>query len=732
MRQVKTFTIYDTGSNIDVSLGVTNATCNGKGAIKATISGGTAGFSYTWTGPVSGSISTSQTSYNIDNLPAGNYSITIRDSKGCEITKSTTVQSIGGSLSVDVTTTSNVACEHEGSAVVLIGGGTAPYTISYTGPTNGSVQSNANDYQLTGLIPGDYTFSVTDVNGCAGSKKVKIYDNGTDLALQLIPSDATCNGKGAIKATISGGTAGFSYTWTGPVSGSISTSQTTYNIDNLPAGTYSITIRDSKGCEITKSTTVQSIGGSLSVNVTTTSSVACEHEGSAVVLIGGGTAPYTISYTGPTSGSVQSNANDYQLAGLKPGDYTFNVTDVNGCAGSKKVKIYDNGSDLAVELIPSNTSCGGKGMMQVNISGGVSNYKITWSGGGINGEVTTGNSSFVLTDLPIGTYTVEVKDGIGCSVTASKSVSSTGGTIGLQLVPNNDVCGQGGSIEVRISGGTADYQIDWTGPTTGSATSSSNIYQLNGLSVGNYSVTIKDASGCEAKEWVAINTGGEVNINLVPRNANCIQSGEILVNILSGSPNYTVSWTGPSSGSQIITTNVYKITSLSEGTYSVTVKDAKGCDKTESLVIGNDGSILGLTLTNNNTSCGAANGNITATVSNGEGDYTFSWSGPESGSTSISTNTYSIWDLPSGIYAVSVLDKNGCSVSKNIQINSTGNDLGISVVGKNAACGQPSSIQTIISNGVPNFKIEWTGPSSGTYTTNNNSYTINSVLTVNM
>ena len=721
----KTIIIGDDGSDISLALEATSASCNSKGSIWATVNGGTAGYSYSWSGPVSGSISTSQTGYRIDNLTAGTYTVTVRDSKGCETVKSITVGNNVSDFTISVEKY-NALCGQKGWAYITMNGGSPNYNISWTGPIAGSVTTSTSGYRLDNLPVGTYIIIVKDYSGCEDTKTIVIGDDGSNIGIALEATSATCNGKGSIWATITGGTAGYSYSWTGPSTGSISTSQTGYRIDDLIAGTYTVTVRDSKGCETSKSITVQSVGGVLTVNLSSTTAVACEHDGTTLVTVGGGTAPYTISYSGVTSGTVVSNDANYQLSGLQPGEYTVNVSDSNGCTGSQKIKIFDTGTDLAVDLTPTNANCGAKGMIEVNISGGISNYQINWSGNGLNGTITTGNSSFVLTDLPAGTYRVEVKDGIGCTVSKSTTISDTGSNLGLQLVAKNGVCGQAGSIDVNISGGVVNYQISWSGPSAGSATSGANLFQINNLGIGTYTVTVKDGNGCEIKETVTINAGGSIDFNLVATNAECNKNGNVTVNITSGSPNYTISWTGASAGSQAVSANVYRIDNLIAGTYSVTVKDANGCQSTKSVEVGSIGSTLGLTLTNTNASCGA-NGNITASVSNGVGEYTYSWTGSVSGSEKSSSNTYTIWDLPAGTYTISVIDANGCSISKIIQINTASNELSLNVVGKDAACGQPSSIQVTIANGVPNFKIEWSGADTGSFNTSANSYTITNV-----
>ena len=141
-------------------------------------------YTYSWTGPISGSVSISDANYKIEQFPSGDYTVTVLDANGCMREKTISVKNIGGTLSVSLSMSTSVACEHDGTTLVTIIGGTGPYTISYTGVTNGSVVSNESNFQLPGLLPGEYTVNVTDSNGCIGYQKIKIYNNGTDLEIE--------------------------------------------------------------------------------------------------------------------------------------------------------------------------------------------------------------------------------------------------------------------------------------------------------------------------------------------------------------------------------------------------------------------------------------------------------------------------------------------------------------------------------------------------------------------
>ncbi|MEM6318670.1 MAG: T9SS type A sorting domain-containing protein [Bacteroidota bacterium] len=711
------------GGAFTISTKQDHAVCGQSGKIWVDITGGKAPFSLELVGPMVGSTVTNDQTYHFTAVPKGSYTLKVKDANGCEVSQAVTISDLGGNLTLSAET-NKATCGKGGSAWLTISGGVAPYTVNWSGPTSGVASASGSGYQLLNLPAGTYTVKITDKNGCHVDKSITINDTGNSLSLSLEATNASCGQKGAIVATVKNGTANYSYSWSGPVSGSILTSQTSYRIEHLTAGTYTVKVKDGNGCETTQSVELKTVGGSLQVSAVTTSSVACEHDGSATITVMGGTAPYKIHFTGPTVGSAESNTEGYQINGLQPGDYTFNVTDKNGCAGSAKLTVIDNGTDLDAKLTAKSAVCGGKGTISMDITGGIPNFQISWVGGGVSGAVTTDKRNFTITDLPVGTYTVEIKDGIGCKISKTISVNNTGSPISIQLVPKNDVCGKGGSIEVRITGGQATYQVDWSGPANGTATTNDKTFVILGLPTGNIEVKVKDKNGCEAKEWVAINTGGDVGFNLVPTHTKCNKKGVVTVNITSGSPTYTISWTGPSSGSQAINTNLFQIKDLAAGTYAVTVKDAKDCEDTKSVVVNATGGNLALTLTNTNTSCSNSNGSITATVANGEGDYTFSWTGPMTGSQTVSSNSYTLNNLPAGTYKISVLDKNGCTVEKSIEVKDGGNNLALTATGKNAACGQPSSIQVTVANGSPKFLIEWSGPTNGSFNTNNNSYTI--------
>src|SRR5205085_8741648 len=123
---------------------------NGSASVFA--SGGTGAFTYSWSSGGSGTTE--------NNLSAGGYSVTVTDANGCSITTAINVNNTGGG-SVSLQSQTNVNCNggSDGTATVMMTGGTAPFTYAWS-PAGGTSSTG------TGLAVGSYVVTVTDANGC--------------------------------------------------------------------------------------------------------------------------------------------------------------------------------------------------------------------------------------------------------------------------------------------------------------------------------------------------------------------------------------------------------------------------------------------------------------------------------------------------------------------------------------------------------------------------------------
>ncbi|WP_300437378.1 SprB repeat-containing protein, partial [Christiangramia sp.] len=172
-------------------------------------------------------------------------------------------------ISITTDSTTNVSCHNEadGAINISVTGGDNNYTYSWSGPNGYS--STIQD--ISGLISGSYTVNVSDASGNSGTESFQIDQPTALTATTPTTTPVSCNGgsDGTITAgTPSGGNGGYSYSIDGI------TFQTTTNFNNLTAGNYTITIRDSKDCQITQNITVNE-PTALTATTPTTTPVSC-------------------------------------------------------------------------------------------------------------------------------------------------------------------------------------------------------------------------------------------------------------------------------------------------------------------------------------------------------------------------------------------------------------------------------------------------------------------------
>ncbi|MCO5288690.1 MAG: SprB repeat-containing protein [Bacteroidetes bacterium] len=203
----------------------TNATCGqNNGSITTSVSGGTPTYTYLW--------NTGATTSSITNVAAGTYTVTVTDSKLCTKSFSQTISNLSGPV-VTVDSVKNVSC---------FGGNNGGIYISVTGnsPFTYAWSSGAVSQDLVNVVAGTYTVTVSDNSNCHTIVSRTI-TQPTVIAATLTATNATCGqNNGSITTSVSGGTPTYSYLW--------NTGATIASITNVAAGTYTVTVTDSKLC----------------------------------------------------------------------------------------------------------------------------------------------------------------------------------------------------------------------------------------------------------------------------------------------------------------------------------------------------------------------------------------------------------------------------------------------------------------------------------------------------
>lgn len=646
------------------------ASCgNCDGTISVTPSGGVAPYTYSWTGGLPATA-------NQVNVCPGVYVVTITDAGSCTGTFTVVINNSGGPTGETVTST-DVTCPTscDGTATVIPIGGTGPYSYVWI-PGGQTVNS------LVGMCAGNYFLQVTDANGCIRFSPVVINAPAPILANPFV-TNATCTGicDGAVSLSTTGGTGPYTYLWA-PLG------QTTSIINSLCVGSYVVTITDANGCT-QNSTSVINPWNTLTVNITSVNP-ACNNtcDGLAIANIISGTAPFTYNWSDPLG---QSSAT---ASGLCAGSYTVNISDAGGCIASMPVTL-NSPLPIIINPVVTPTTCGiCNGAVTLNASGGTGPYTYVWS----NGATTD-----IVNGLCAGVYNVIISDAVGCSMTFTITVSSSGGpTAANGTVINASCFGTcDGSIALAPSGGILPYTYLWL---PGGQTTSS----INSLCAGTYIAQIRDSAGCILTQSFTITSPTAIIPNQLITNTDCgVCTGSIVLNPTGGTGPYTYLW---APGGQTTST----IGSLCAGLYTVTITDANGCVQTQTISVSNSNSGMTITLNGTDISCnGSCNGSATVTVVGGNAPYTYLWSN--------ATTNDTITGLCAGTYIVQVTDATGCVSTSVVTITEPSTLVGSFLFVQDELCANACDgyITALPSGGTMPYSYFWTPTGQITETATN-------------
>ncbi|WP_337045176.1 Ig-like domain-containing protein, partial [Emticicia sp. 17c] len=414
---------------------------------------------------------------------------------------------------------------------------------------------------------------------CSASKQVTVTVNQlpTPTATSNSP---VCSGK-TLTLTASGGT---SYSWAGP-NGFASTGQSASisNVTNAAQGTYTLTVTNANGCTATATTSVI-INDIPNISIGSNSPVC---SGQTLTFTASGGASY--SWAGPNGfASTSQNPNIPNVSSQNSGTYTVTVTNAAGCTATATIAI-NQPANLTANVVGVNVKCnaGNDGSATVTASGGTGPYTYQWS--------PSGGTSATASSLTAGTYTVTVKDANNCSVTATVTITQpavlTASVTGVNVKCN---VGNDGSATVTASGGTGPYTYQWSPSGGTSATASS-------LTAGTYTVTVKDANNCSVTATVTITQPTALTRTITGINVKCNggNDGSATVTASGGTGPYTYQWS-PSGGTSATAS------SLTAGTYTVTVKDANNCSVTATVTI-TQPTVLTASVTGVNVKCNSGN-----------------------------------------------------------------------------------------------------------------------------
>ncbi|MDG5799193.1 PKD domain-containing protein [Marinilabiliaceae bacterium ANBcel2] len=692
------------------------------------------------------------------NLSAGTYPVYVRDRNypRCIYELSSAViitQPQELTISERVSEHIDVTCHNgdDGAFEVTATGGSGNYQFS----VNNGAWNDSPLYQS--LTAGTYLVKVRDADySSCESSSIEIVINEPSLLTidSYDKSNPLCylGNDGSLSVSASGGVGNYVYQLSGEVSRD---AQSSPLFENLPAGTYSVTVFDENGCSYQYSNIIlEQPSSELSVGLVEENPVSCRGagDGSFTIRASGGSGDYRFSVDDGDNW-YDNGTPQYSYEDLSAGVYEVLVEDINGCSSSIEIEVIEPDSDFVLSgSVESHVTCyqGEDGAISVTGGGGASDNGVIYRLYQFENSDWVWKSSAHYTDLQshlfdnlnAGSYLVRGFDDNGCSDEIEFEIDQPDSQIVIDVETINHVStpgGSDGSISISVTGGVTDEgsysEIIWEGENLNgddiSDELTSGVFQQVGLEAGNYSVEVIDLNGCShAYNNIVVNEPGQplgLNIDIThPGPCYGEENGRISLSALGGVPAYSivlyrggveVAKTGSGEGYAY-----YE--GLPAGTYIAQIADASDNPVvTETIeLITPDGVELNFTKEGDVTCYGESNGVVSFSASGGvpfddNGTHYYSYNivplngGPGFNGEISPGESVTINSLVVGEYEIYVEDEKGCTQSQEFVIDQP-LELGVDVINRSdISCYGDSNGEILISvTGRPGgtlFEYEW-------------------------
>lgn len=418
---IQNFTIAETPDFPKISAVVVPDTCNKSlGSIDVDVAGGGGtSTNFTW--------SSSQTTQDIGQLVAGDYTFSIIGANGCAADSTFFVGNTSNTFSFTGTPAGNTDCATpNGSINLVLNPPTGAYIFNWS-----NTQTTQN---LSGLPPGNYAVTIDDGSNCTAEANFQIEN---DVALPTLVGTASDNSRcdtpnGSINLQVNPPSGSFTFNWSNNFS--------TQNLTGLAAGNFTVVVTDANNCTATETFSIIN-NVSLPQIAGTTTAVKCFGETSGAINfnVSSGQQPFNFNWS-------PAVANPAQVGG---GNYFLTVTDAAGCTASQNFTVAAPAAavSLVCQQVSGATAPGASdGKARLTLGGGTAPFSISWSGGGSGQQVNLPVGIFNLDNLTAGAYNLTITDANGCTEIcdfqiADFNCAKTVGTMQLSTVERcGDVC----------------------------------------------------------------------------------------------------------------------------------------------------------------------------------------------------------------------------------------------------------------------------------------------------
>jgi len=556
----------------------TNPTCPGEtdGSITVTASrefgNGHTNFQYILNNITDGVSSVPQSSNVFNNLIESQYSVTVTDGRGCDITTVAIDLIDPAEVTVDAAITQEPSCTpNQGEITLSATGGSGTYEYSLVPATATSWVSSPI---FSNLGPGPYEFLARDqLNGCVSPISVIRTINVVDpLVVTVDDTNTTINCFGEMDAVLvaeaTGGLGGYTYELQDGSGAVLVPAQGSGIFENLGAGTYRIRALSGSDCEDISANINIIEPPLLEATLSDQQDVQCygEADGTATITVSGGVTPYNYILSTEPQKTVTTNF----FENLDVGSYTVVVQDANGCDIEVPIVISGPTEALAMDITRVDDevcSSDDNGLIEVRITGGTAPYEYSLQDS--NGPFTAvaDPNALILDNLDGGAYLIYIRDANGCTENMLQEIM-----IGADLTASYETiyeCRDGQpytsttiTIEDQSVIGEVMYALD-----SEDVANAQDSPVFENIAPGTHYISILHSGGCiERLDNIEIDAPDPLILTSQPGGIN-----EIKVEATGGDGNYTYYFNDDSSseGSYFINHT---------DTYVVRVVDGKGCE----------------------------------------------------------------------------------------------------------------------------------------------------------
>ncbi|MFH6992892.1 T9SS type B sorting domain-containing protein [Flavobacterium sp. FlaQc-48] len=682
---------------------IKDVTCNAKGSAVINAKGGWGTYSYAVTPTLPAGATTTQSIKTFSNLTAGDYSFTVTDLKGCQISGTFTIKpEVYPTASIDAT------------SAYCAGGAGATLKVIPNTQTNYNYSINAgvttqNNGTFSGLTPGKYTIRVTDTStGCYIDLAEQTIASPISASTKLL-ADLDCDVTPAspdatIEVTISNGYPDFKYrhnTTGAPFTGgytNVAAGSSVFTYDTSVSGTHYFEITDKNGCTTVVSRVINAKVFPTAVTIPTNPTCYNGTNGAIEVTASLGLAPYTYEVSTTSAATGFSGMGSNKLTGVGAGTYWFRVTDSKKCPVVVSRTLTNPTQLTAHADVTTQITCGALNAAQsatitvtVDLPGtpftGPNKYLYSYNG------VLPAVTSNTYTTTTSGPVSVVVYDGNGCSYTVPVSPvvktlnPPTNMTFGT---PAAITCATGQdktNLTVKVDNGVAPFKFEITStdavvapPITVATGILTQDYTFNNLAPGTYHFKVTDDNKCTTigdftiDKVLPVIVNGSLVSNVICKGSS---DGKITFTVSGNAGTFSYELRNAANvlipiGQSVRTGNVIDYTGLKADTYTITITNpTTQCTAAKAIEVKEPAIAFAFTApTITPITCSPNNGKVVINTVGGWGNNRYTLTLPDATVVGPQSNATFSNLTQSGTYGISVADLsgNGCTITDTFNV----------------------------------------------------------------